>query len=72
MKIVIFEPGRQILIARSADDAVDALDTPREELRRFAEAARERTLGEHTAACRARDLEGVLDAAVSGSLRGGT
>jgi spore maturation protein CgeB len=63
-----FEPGREILIARSTDDAVDALDLSRPGLRRVAAAARERTLSEHTAACRARDLEHILDAAASGAL----
>ncbi len=63
-----FEPGREILLAHTADDVVDALEISREDLRRIAEAARERTLAEHTAACRARDLEQVLEAAASGSL----
>ena len=63
-----FEPGREILIARSTDDAVEALDLSRAGLRRVADAARERTLSEHTAACRARDLEHILDAAASGAL----
>jgi spore maturation protein CgeB len=55
-----FEPGEEILIARTTEEALDALELPRETLARIAAAARERTLAEHTAACRARDLEGIL------------
>ena len=61
-----FEPGREILIARTTEDAVAALEVSPDDLQKVAAAARERTLEEHTAACRARDLEGVLDAAASG------
>jgi spore maturation protein CgeB len=57
-----FEPGREILVARSTDEALAALDLPPDELVRVARAARERTLAEHTAGCRARDLEGIIDA----------
>jgi spore maturation protein CgeB len=63
-----FEPGREILIARTTDDTVDALDLSQEGLRRLADAARDRTLAHHTAACRVRDLETILDAAAGGSL----
>lgn len=63
-----FAPGREILIARTAGDVVDALELSGAELGKIARAARERTLAEHTAACRARDLEGVLEAAVAGDL----
>ena len=63
-----FEPGREILIARTTDDTVDALDLSHEGLRRLAAAARDRTMAHHTAACRARDLETILDAAAAGSL----
>lgn len=60
-----FEPGSEILIARTTDEALAALELPREELTRIARAARERTLTEHTAACRARDLEAAIDGAVA-------
>jgi spore maturation protein CgeB len=52
-----FEPGREILIARSTEEALDAIDRPAEELGRIGAAARERALAEHTAACRAREFE---------------
>lgn len=63
-----FEPGREILLARNTDEALEALDLPRETLARVASAARERTLAEHTAACRAADLDDILAAASSRSL----
>jgi spore maturation protein CgeB len=56
-----FEPGREILVARNTDEALSALDLSPEELARVAHAARERTLAEHTADCRARTLEEVID-----------
>jgi len=55
-----FEPGTDILIARNTEEALDALELPHDTLTRIATAARERTLTEHTAACRARDLENIL------------
>lgn len=61
-----YEPGREILIARSTDDALAAMDVSDFELRRIAEAARERTLEEHTAERRASELESVLTAALDG------
>jgi spore maturation protein CgeB len=61
-----FEPGREILVARNTDEALAALDLPDADLAHVARAARERTLAEHTADCRARDLEGVIDAAQYG------
>lgn len=56
-----FEPGREILIARTAEDAVDALTRSRAELARIGRAARERVLAEHTARSRARELVDILD-----------
>ena len=58
-----FEPQREILVARNTDEALAALDVSNEELERLSRHARERTLTEHTADCRARDLEGLIDAA---------
>jgi spore maturation protein CgeB len=55
-----FEPGREILTARNTEEVLDALELPSERLAEIACAARERTLSEHTAACRARDLEAIL------------
>jgi spore maturation protein CgeB len=57
-----YEPGREILIARSADDALAAIDADDTKLRRIAAAARERTLEEHTADHRAAELEWALTA----------
>jgi spore maturation protein CgeB len=59
-----FEPGSEILLARTGDDVVAALDRSPEELGRIARAARERTLAEHTAGIRAVELEGILEAGV--------
>lgn len=56
-----FEPGREILVASSADDVVRALSMPRGDLAAIGRAARERALAEHTAACRARELIRLLD-----------
>ncbi|MHA3774645.1 CgeB family protein [Verrucomicrobiota bacterium sgz303538] len=58
-----FEPGREILLAHNTDDALAALELSDAELRKIAEAARERTLSEHTAAHRARELEQIFDEA---------
>jgi spore maturation protein CgeB len=55
-----YTPGKEILIAESTEDAVNALEMPDEQLARLARAARERTLEEHTADRRARGLEEVL------------
>lgn len=55
-----FEPGSEILIARTTEDAVAALDLSDSELQRIARASRERTLAEHTSEHRARELEALL------------
>src|SRR5919112_2903458 len=55
-----FEPGAEVLVARSTEDAVAAIALPREELARIARRARERTLDEHTAMHRAVELERLL------------
>ncbi len=57
-----FEPGREILVARGTNDAIAALEKPAGELVRIGRAARERTLEEHTADVRGRQLENILDA----------
>ena len=56
-----FEPGRDILIADSTSDALDALDLSPGERERIAASARERTLSCHTAAIRASELETLLE-----------
>src|SRR4029079_12518513 len=52
-----FEPGREILIARDAEDVIEALGLSRVELMRIGRAARERALEEHSAERRALELE---------------
>lgn len=56
-----FEPGREILVARTTEEAMAALDLPGAELDRIARRARERTLSEHTAARRAREMVAALE-----------
>ncbi len=56
-----FEPGREILTATGADEALAALDAADAELARIARAARERVLAEHTSARRVLDLEAALE-----------
>jgi spore maturation protein CgeB len=58
-----FEPGRDILVGRTREDAVAALDLADAELHRLAENARARVLAEHTSARRARDFEAVIETA---------
>lgn len=58
-----FEPGSEILVAFSTDDAMDALETSDQELARIARAARERTLAEHTADRRASQLVAAIEGA---------
>jgi spore maturation protein CgeB len=57
----IFAPGEEILLARSTEEALAIVrDTPEPARRRIGEAARARVLAGHTAAHRARELEGYL------------
>ncbi len=55
------EPGREILVARTTEDALAAIDLGPDRLARIGRAARERVLAEHGAARRAEQL---LDAVV--------
>ena len=55
-----FEPGREILVASTTDEALDAIARPDGELARMAARARDRVLAEHTAAHRAQELEEIL------------
>jgi spore maturation protein CgeB len=59
-----FVPGREILVARNTDEAIAALSLSDAEVGRLAEAARERTLSEHTSQHRADELLKMLDAAL--------
>jgi spore maturation protein CgeB len=56
-----FEPGEEILLAKTSQDVIEALSRPAEELDRIGRAAFERTLSEHTAAHRARELVGIVE-----------
>ncbi len=58
-----FEPGREILVARSTEEALDALRRPAAELAQIGRAARQRALAQHTATARAQELVRLLDAA---------
>jgi spore maturation protein CgeB len=65
----IFVPGREILVARTAEDTLRVLATVGEaEARRIGARARRCVLGRHTAEHRAEELEGYL-AGVSGVTR---
>jgi spore maturation protein CgeB len=58
-----FRPGEEVLVARTAEEALGAIELPRAELAKIGAAARERTLGEHTSEHRARELVAALDGA---------
>jgi len=51
-----FEPGAEILVAASTQDALDALAAPPDHLAAIARRARERTLDEHSASRRAAEM----------------
>jgi spore maturation protein CgeB len=55
-----FEPGTEILVAHTTEDAVSTLELSEAELVQIACAARERTLATHTADQRAQELETAL------------
>lgn len=57
-----FEPGSEILVAHTTEEALDAIELPRDELSRLGRRARERALDEHTAMHRARELVSHLEA----------
>jgi spore maturation protein CgeB len=61
-----FEPGLEILTARSGDDAVAAIELPIEELGKISRAARARVLEQHTAENRAIELERALESTSKG------
>jgi spore maturation protein CgeB len=60
-----FSPGREILVARNAQDAIDALELSDAELTRIGADARERVHADHTSDRRADDLLMTLAAAQS-------
>ena len=60
-----FEPGREILVGHTTDDVLAAIDLPDTELAAMATRARDRVLGEHTAAHRAAQLVALCDDAMA-------
>ena len=60
-----FEPGREIVIANSTEDAMAALDLSDEVLQAVARRARERVLAEHTSAHRARTMIELFEQAAT-------
>ncbi|MDP9171161.1 MAG: glycosyltransferase [Acidobacteriota bacterium] len=65
-----YEPGSEILIGHTAEDAVAVVERSAEELARIGRAARERTLASHTSVERVKDLEKILEGACAGSSTG--
>jgi spore maturation protein CgeB len=59
-----FEPGREILVASSADDVVNAIQLDDEELRRVGKAARDKVFSAHTADHRSREFLQYVEMAV--------
>ena len=55
-----FTPGEEILITKTTDDTLQALDLSDAELAKIATAARERTLQDHSSARRAQQFEDLL------------
>jgi spore maturation protein CgeB len=64
-----FTPNREIMIAHTEQDVMDALGASDAELERIAREARQRTLDEHTGEARARQLVEYCEAAMSGRAR---
>jgi spore maturation protein CgeB len=58
-----FEPGRELFVAHSSDNVIEALSRDPEELASVGRAARQRVLNEHTAEHRSRELLQLLEAA---------
>ena len=60
-----FEPGSEILVASSTEEALAALEVSDEQLALLARAARERVLIDHTAERRAQQLVAALESALT-------
>jgi spore maturation protein CgeB len=56
-----FVPGAEILVARTTEEAVEAISRPPDDLARIGRAARERALVDHTSDRRAQELIEVLE-----------
>jgi spore maturation protein CgeB len=55
-----FSPGKEVIPVNCAEDVLDALSLSDRELRNLADAARQHTLEQHTAAARAIEFENLL------------
>ncbi|MBV8207530.1 MAG: glycosyltransferase [Acidobacteria bacterium] len=64
-----YTPGEELIIAHDSAAVVEALSMGPDDLRGMAARARQRTLGEHTGECRARQLLAYLDEARSARAR---
>lgn len=58
-----FTPGSEIVIARTGDDVIEALQMDAAEIKRIGRRARERALAEHDSLTRARQLEKFIECA---------
>ena len=58
---MFFTPGKEILRVDTPEDVIEALSLPQTALRDIAQAARERTLANHTAERRVMELEAICD-----------
>jgi spore maturation protein CgeB len=56
-----YEPGSEILIANTVEDALEAISRDPDDLAAIGRAARQRTLDCHTASIRARELEELIE-----------
>jgi spore maturation protein CgeB len=56
-----YTPGQEILVVRDSHDVLNALSLTPPDLARVAQAARERTLDEHSSAKRAEELLALLE-----------
>jgi spore maturation protein CgeB len=60
-----FDPPSEILVANSAEEAIAALDTSDDQLRRMSRAARDKVLCHHTAERRAAQLVAAFEGAAT-------
>jgi spore maturation protein CgeB len=58
-----FEPGREIIVASSADELEEALSLSKEQLQQIGNAGRQRALADHTADQRSCELLSLLEVA---------
>ncbi len=58
-----FEPGKEILLAKTTEEAIEAMSIPPAELVRIGEAGRQRALSDHTAQRRAEQMLDAFESA---------